>query len=93
MMINSNTESLCPHCLMKIPAKIVSIGNEVYLEKACPEHGDFKTILWRGEPAMDSWQRPKIPAKSVSPTQRLKRAAPMIAEYALSTASILVPLF
>lgn len=63
MMINSNTESLCPHCLMKIPAKIVSIGNEVYLDKDCPEHGGFKTILWRGEPALDSWQRPKKPAK------------------------------
>ena len=37
MMINSNTESLCPHCLMKIPAKIVSIGNEIYLDKDCPE--------------------------------------------------------
>lgn len=75
-MINNNTESLCPHCFMKIPAKIVSIGNEVYLEKACPEHGGFKTILWRGEPAMDTWQRPKIPAKIRFPNTKVNKGCP-----------------
>lgn len=42
------TMSLCPECLDRIPAKKVAEGGNVYLEKECPEHGKFKTLIWRG---------------------------------------------
>ncbi len=57
----NETESLCPVCLVKIPAKIVVRENIAVLEKTCPTHGDFATPIWRGEPGFESWKRPKIP--------------------------------
>lgn len=27
--------------------------------KRCPDHGPFETLLWRGEPSMESWKRSK----------------------------------
>jgi 7,8-dihydro-6-hydroxymethylpterin dimethyltransferase len=40
------TQSVCPHCLEVIDARIVARGSVVYMEKQCPEHGDFTTYLW-----------------------------------------------
>jgi hypothetical protein len=34
--------------LKTIPAQKVTEGDAVYLEKECPEHGKFRTIIWRG---------------------------------------------
>ncbi|TYO94602.1 hypothetical protein LX24_02259 [Desulfallas thermosapovorans DSM 6562] len=70
------TESLCPHCLAKIPARRVARGNHVYLEKECPEHGSFKVVIWRGEPSFESWSRPKIPAVINVPLTRVERGCP-----------------
>lgn len=57
----STTESLCPECLKKISAQRVLNGETVYLAKCCPEHGEYRTLLWRGSPRWDSWVRPTIP--------------------------------
>ncbi|MBW1902378.1 MAG: radical SAM protein [Deltaproteobacteria bacterium] len=51
------TKSLCPICLNVIPAAKVSEDQDVFLEKTCPDHGDFKTLLWRGEPSYLDWGR------------------------------------
>ncbi len=53
--ILSTTESLCPTCLKRLPAVRVAIGSCVYLDKTCPEHGFFRTIIWRGDPVYQSW--------------------------------------
>ena len=50
-----NTRSLCPQCLREIPAVKVREGNDVFLEKTCPQHGHFKTIIWRGDPSYGLW--------------------------------------
>ncbi|HSV42538.1 MAG TPA: radical SAM protein [Methanomassiliicoccales archaeon] len=43
------TRSLCPECLKTIPAeKWGEDDDAVYLEKECPDHGKFRTIIWRG---------------------------------------------
>lgn len=60
-MTEGFTESLCPECLRKIPAQRVAQGENIYLVKQCPEHGDFRTLLWRGSPPWDGWLRPTIP--------------------------------
>ncbi len=57
-----STGSLCPVCLSRVPARRVAYGQEVRLEKTCPEHGGFSTVIWRGEPGFSSWKRPKIPS-------------------------------
>ena len=53
------TESICPVCLRRIKAARVSQGADVFLLKECKEHGSFKTVIWRGEPVMNEWRRPK----------------------------------
>jgi 7,8-dihydro-6-hydroxymethylpterin dimethyltransferase len=51
------TESLCPYCLDRIPAVREMCGDDVYLVKSCPEHGEFRTIIWRGGPEFQGWKR------------------------------------
>ncbi len=54
MNLPIDTESVCPVCLRRLPAQRVAEGDDVYLVKHCPDHGNFKTILWRG---LDSYRR------------------------------------
>ncbi len=49
------TESLCPECLGRIPARRLVEGGDVYLEKACPDHGNFKVLIWRGDKLYREW--------------------------------------
>ena len=53
--------SVCPECLNRIDATLVEDGGCVRMVKRCPEHGEFSSVVWRGEPAFSSWVRPKIP--------------------------------
>lgn len=50
------TYSVCPVCLKRIPARHVQSGGAVYMEKECPEHGRFSTVLWRGRQDMAAWR-------------------------------------
>lgn len=51
----AQTKSICPVCLMQIPAAHVLHGDDVYLEKTCPEHGFFSTVIWRGADSYAKW--------------------------------------
>jgi uncharacterized radical SAM superfamily Fe-S cluster-containing enzyme len=62
--MRAETESLCPHCLKKIPAAYEACGDEVFIVKSCPAHGEFRTISWRGEPKFNGWKRPKTGTRS-----------------------------
>ena len=55
------TLSLCPVCLKRIKATRLLRGDDVFLVKECGDHGSFSTVLWRGEPSMAEWRRPKAP--------------------------------
>jgi tetraether lipid synthase len=55
----TRTESLCPVCLTRLPARRISEGDTMLLVKSCAQHGEFRTPVWRGTPAFDQWQRPK----------------------------------
>jgi uncharacterized radical SAM superfamily Fe-S cluster-containing enzyme len=63
--ITRETQSLCPVCLRRLPAWHAAEGGDVYMEKECPEHGKFRTIIWRGgdDLPIESW-RGDIPALS-----------------------------
>ena len=74
--ILSETESVCPECLARIPATRVAYGDDVYLKKACPEHGDYTTVIWRGLPAYRSWVRPKLPSYPDNPFTTVDRGCP-----------------
>lgn len=58
--LSNVTESLCPHCLKRIPAQRVVQGDAVYLEKTCPDHGPLEpTIIWRTyHISYGEWRRP-----------------------------------
>jgi 7,8-dihydro-6-hydroxymethylpterin dimethyltransferase len=57
------TQSVCPECLRRTPARKVTQGSDIYLEKTCPEHGSFRTIVWRGSPGFESWLQQSAPPK------------------------------
>jgi 7,8-dihydro-6-hydroxymethylpterin dimethyltransferase len=40
------TESVCPHCLISLPATVYEKDKEVWMAKSCPEHGRFDVYLW-----------------------------------------------
>ena len=71
-----STESLCPTCLTRIPAYREIQQEEVYLVKTCPEHGEFRTIVWRGAPSFDPWRRPKIPTCPSAHFRQVERGCP-----------------
>lgn len=56
-----DTGSVCPVCLKTLQARRIKEGDNYYLQKSCPQHGEFRTILWRGEPDILSWYQRKIP--------------------------------
>jgi uncharacterized radical SAM superfamily Fe-S cluster-containing enzyme len=65
----SPTESLCPHCLRRIPAERVAEGDEVYLRRRCPEHGEVEPVLiWRNRPVPYSlWDRARAGRPGAEP--------------------------
>jgi len=70
------TESLCPVCFRRIKARRICHGDEVFLVKECPDHGSFKTVLWRGKPSMSEWQRPKGPVHPDISYTQIERGCP-----------------
>ena len=41
-----HTISVCPECLKRLPAVITEQDGQVYMEKTCPDHGPFRTLIW-----------------------------------------------
>lgn len=70
------TQSLCPICLKKVNASIVSSGNKFYMIKKCPEHGLFKTVIWKGSIPMDKWMLKKEPASIKNPQTKVEKGCP-----------------
>ncbi|MFM8319567.1 MAG: radical SAM (seleno)protein TrsS [Chloroflexota bacterium] len=90
----STTESVCPECLQRIPARYVQAGQDVYLEKDCPQHGSFRTVSWRGAPEFQSWVRPKTPAYPAHPFTEVRQGCPydcgLCAEHRQQTCCVLL---
>lgn len=40
------TTSLCPECNRKIEAVLFEENGKVYMEKTCPEHGEFRDVVY-----------------------------------------------
>ena len=40
------TESLCPECTKVIPAMVIADDGKVIMQKSCPEHGEFRDIVF-----------------------------------------------
>lgn len=72
----SLTASVCPVCLCRLPARREQTGDAVYLVKECPEHGSFRTVIWRGKIDYATWYRPKKPATLQRTFTAVKRGCP-----------------
>jgi len=70
------TFSVCPVCLKRITAVRVFLEDGLYLQKTCPEHGLFKTPVWRGSFDSLPVERERIPAPPDSPMTSVKRGCP-----------------
>jgi 7,8-dihydro-6-hydroxymethylpterin dimethyltransferase len=70
------TESICPVCLDRIPARRIAVDEDVYLDKTCRDHGNFKTIIWRGRPSYESWSVPKLPSRPPVCATNVERGCP-----------------
>ncbi|BCS88051.1 radical SAM (seleno)protein TrsS [Pseudodesulfovibrio sediminis] len=74
--MSSPARSVCPICLAPIPASHETVGQDTYLVKTCPEHGAFRTIVWRGAPDHAAWARPKIPSRPKTPFTKREKGCP-----------------
>ncbi|MGI6579011.1 MAG: radical SAM (seleno)protein TrsS [Saccharofermentanales bacterium] len=45
-LLLSETKSVCPVCLERIEARYTAGADGVFLEKTCPDHGDFCVPVW-----------------------------------------------
>nr|WP_148206713.1 radical SAM (seleno)protein TrsS [Desulfitobacterium hafniense] len=70
------TQSVCPVCLKSIPAERIQEQASVYLRKTCKEHGDFKTVIWRGQPDFMTWGKQKKPEKPITCQTATERGCP-----------------
>ncbi len=72
----SLTESVCPECLVKVPAMLVRDGYNIFMQKLCPSHGDFYALLWRGASSYQDWSRPKVPFHGSQPKTEVSKGCP-----------------
>lgn len=70
------TESVCPECLKRIPARRIAAGDAVYLDKTCAKHGKFRTVIWRGKPAYETWSVSKLASQPPVCATSVKRGCP-----------------
>lgn len=69
--------SVCPVCLKPIGAQHETVGADTFLVKTCPDHGSFRTIVWRGNPDFGEWSRTKIPSLPRTPFTRMDKGCPL----------------
>lgn len=89
MEILRKTRSVCPICLKPVPAKKVLRGRDVYLEKECPEHGAFSTVVWRNREDLNSWIG-DIPPLAEGENLNCPNACGLCAEHRRDTCCVLL---
>jgi len=85
------TLSLCPMCLKRLPAEIVKRGQNYYLEKACGDHGQFSTVIWRGDnPSIEQWGNHVPPHESEDAPLNCPNACGLCPDHLQQTCCVLV---
>lgn len=70
------TTSLCPVCMEKISSVVYTLDDEARMEKECPKHGVFDTLLWKGEIPYTQWLGKKKPATIENPLTEIDKGCP-----------------
>ncbi len=88
------TNSLCPECLILIKAKVIEENDTVYMYKSCEEHGEFKTVLWRGKTKIEDWINTKNRVFIKNPLTNVVNGCPydcgLCAEHRQTTCTALI---
>lgn len=69
------TQSLCPVCLKVIDADYRQEDDGVYLVKSC-QHGEFKTLVWRGQSKIEDWMKKKKRVFVNNPLTEINKGCP-----------------
>lgn len=83
------TYSVCPICLQRIPAEHIAYGREVHLEKKCPQHGDFSSVIWRGFRDSELW-RGDLPVIAAGENENCPHACGLCPEHKQGTCCVLL---
>lgn len=70
------TQSVCPVCLQRVDAGYFLRGEEVWLEKTCPQHGFFEALLWQGEASFQVWQAEPVAQPPRNPEKPVQKGCP-----------------
>lgn len=71
-----HTQSVCPVCLQLVEAQKIERNGAVYLEKICPDHGEFSVMIWGGHVPYEDWARPKKPVELLNPAVQPQKGCP-----------------
>jgi uncharacterized radical SAM superfamily Fe-S cluster-containing enzyme len=74
--IIKKTQSVCPHCLGSLPAVIYEKERQVYMQKTCPEHGEFDVYLWPDAEQYHWFSKFAFPTVSRKPQTRSLKGCP-----------------
>lgn len=70
------TKSLCPECLRLLNAEVIQEDNDAYMVKSCELHGEFKTVVWRGDTKIEDWITHKNKATIKNPAAEIDKGCP-----------------
>ena len=70
------TKSLCPECLKRISAQYVEEDGLVWMEKACQEHGPFRTLAWSDAEGYVSWMEQSVHAAKTENAEPVGKGCP-----------------
>ena len=86
-----NTSSVCPVCLKRISAAILKKRQEYFLEKTCRDHGQFSTVVWRGDnPSFEQWGNYVPPPQSEDIQPDCPNACGLCPDHLQKTCCVLV---
>lgn len=63
-------------CITEMNQHQAEQGQNIYMIKKCPEHGEFRTLVWKGSTRIESWIRNKIPAQIKHPITSVEKGCP-----------------
>lgn len=75
--IINETQSLCPECLRKIPARHIEEDGKVFLEKKCPEHGSYQVLVWSDAEQYREWMEQSVHAEPCRTGPEMKMDCPL----------------
>lgn len=66
--VKEKTKSICPECFKEgdikvIPAEIVEEEGKIWIKKECPEHGNFKSIVFGNPKLYEKWNQYEVSGK------------------------------